>query len=339
LGEQNSFLNDYKFDVNPELTEEQRDKLVNLLHEYKDTFARNLSELGCYKNYEVELDTVPHKPYFIKQYRLPEVQLEAAQKEIDDMVKCGLFESANKSKYNSSYLLLRKPDKSYRLVIDLRRGANQVCRSWTFNSKSVSEVIEQVASSNSSLYSVLDLFKGYFQLQLAEKSHDLITITAPNQQRLRLTKLPMGHAVSSSEFNRALHTALQTELNSSLSIYCDDLSIYSKTFDEHLSKLEAVFKLMRSNGLTISPKKCRLAYPDTKPLGYKVSKEGVELCSNKVKALVDMPYPSNVKSLRRVLGLANYFRSHIKNFAQRTFKLRRLLKKGKPWNFTDDCKA
>ena len=113
---QKSFLEDYKFDVNPDLTAEQRDKLIHLLYEYRETFARNLKELGCYKNYEVEIETVPHKPYFIKQYRSPEPQKQSAQKIIDEMVDCGLLEPAKKSKYNSSYILVKKPNGSYRSV-------------------------------------------------------------------------------------------------------------------------------------------------------------------------------------------------------------------------------
>jgi len=336
---QKSFMEDYKFDVNPDLTVEQRDQLINLLYEYRDTFARNLKELGCYKNYEVEIETVPHKPYFIKQYRLPESQKQIAQKLIDEMVDCGLLEPAKKSKYNSSYLLVKKAKGGYRLVIDLRRGANEVSRTWTFNSKSVSEVVEEVASSNSCWYSQFDLYQGYFQLNVAEQSRNLFSITSPDQRRLRLTRLAMGHVNSASEFNSCLHNALQSELNSSLSLYADDISIYSKTFDEHLNKLENVFKLMRLNGLTMSPTKCRVAYPDIKLLGYKVSEKGVELCSSKVQALIDLPFPTSVRSLRRFMGLGNYFRSHIRNFSQRTYHLRQLLKKGAPWNFTKECEA
>jgi len=79
-----SHFKEYQFDINPDLTENQRDALINLHFEYKDIFACNMKELSCYKNYEVELDTVSHKPFFIKQYRLPDAQKEIAQKEIDD---------------------------------------------------------------------------------------------------------------------------------------------------------------------------------------------------------------------------------------------------------------
>jgi hypothetical protein len=49
------------------------------------------------------------------QYRLPESQKQAAQKQIDEMIECGLLEPAKKSKYNSSFILVKKPNGTYRL--------------------------------------------------------------------------------------------------------------------------------------------------------------------------------------------------------------------------------
>ena len=337
--EQEAFVADYKFDINPELTESQREDLINLLYEFKSIFARNLSEIGCFKDYEVELETVPHRPYYISQYRIPEVQKQAAQDEIDQMVKAGLLISNDRSKYNSPYLILRKKDGSYRLVVDLRRGANTVCRTWTFNSKTVQEVIDEVASSNSNYFTSCDLYKAFWQLKLAPKSRDLISITAPNKLKYSYVRLPMGLNCSSSELNRALHTALHSELHTALTIFADDISIYNSEYKPHLAKIRAVFQLLKDNGLTISPSKTRLCYHDIRLLGYRISRNGIEVCSDKVRAIAAMPNPGNVKSLRRLLGMLNYFRTHIKNYAQRTYNLRQLLKKDAPWNFTDACKA
>ena len=337
--QQEQFLADYKFDINPDLTESQKDELINLLYEYRVVFARNLEELGCYKNYEVDIETVEHRPYFIKQYRLPEVQKQAAQAEIDQMVKIGLLEPALRSKYNSPYMMVKKKNGTFRMVIDLRRGANMVCKTWNFNSKSVQEVIEGVASSNSKYFSQLDLFRGYWQLKLAPGSRDLVTITAPDQMRYRVCRMPMGLSTSASEFNRALHTALQSELHASLGLYTDDVSLYSKTFESQISKMRAVFKLLKENGLTLSPNKARLCYNDIQLLGYRISEKGIEILNDKVAGIVSMPLPANVKSLRRFMGMANYFRTHIRHFAKRTHNLRHLLKKNEPWNFTEECKA
>ena len=73
--EQQAFVDDYKFDINPDLTPEQRDRLISLLYDYSDVFARSFSEIGCFNKYEVNIETMPHKPIFVRQYRLPAEQV------------------------------------------------------------------------------------------------------------------------------------------------------------------------------------------------------------------------------------------------------------------------
>jgi len=335
--EQQAFLDDYKFDINPDLTPEQRDKLVDLLHDYRGIFARDYSEIGCYKGYEVDVETHPHKPYFIRQYKLPPSQLSAAQSSIDELARHGILEPATKSKYNSAYLVVSKKNGGHRLVVDLRR-ANSITKTWSFNSKSIPDIIEQIGSSNSSWFSNFDCFSGFYLLKLTDSCRDLFTITAPDGLRWRLTRLSMGSVCSMSFFAQMMYQALQTELHSGLNIYADDIACYSRTFDEHLTKLESIFRLFRQNGLSLSPQKSRMAYKDLRMFGFKVSENGIEISSSKTQALQDMPYATSAKSVRRYLGLTNYFRGHIRSYSSRSFHLRKLLCKNVPFNFTEECK-
>lgn len=339
LSDYESFLSEYKFKINPELSEAQQLELCTLLYEFRDTFSRNLKEIGCYKNFEVDLDVIDKKPFYIRQYRMPEFQQKIAQAEIDDMVENGLLVPNPRSKYNSPWLLVKKRNGAHRLVVDLRQGANKVCHSWTFNSKTISEIVDQISMSQSNYYSELDLMSGFWQLSLSPASRDLITITAPNQMRYSATRMPQGLHSSSSFFNLALHTALQSELGANLALYVDDLSCFTETFEEHTRKLRRIFGLMRLNGLTMSPKKCSFGYQHINVLGYKITRDNIELSNEKTKAVTEMPIPKTQKNLRRVYGLFNYFRGFIKNFTQRTANMRALLKKDAKFNFDENCVA
>jgi len=50
-----SFVAKYKLNLSPKLTIEQRSELMNVLYQNKDVFARDISEIKTYKNFELEL--------------------------------------------------------------------------------------------------------------------------------------------------------------------------------------------------------------------------------------------------------------------------------------------
>ena len=53
-----------------------------------------------------------------------------------------------------------------------------------------------------------------------------------------------------------------------------------------------------------------------KCFGYEVSEKGIKPDSNRVKKLLELPYPKTKKELLSVLASLNYYRCYIKNFAQ-----------------------
>ena len=58
-----------------------------------------------------------------------------------------------------------------------------------------------------------------------------------------------------------------------------------------------------------------------------VSKEGVQVDPSKIKAIMNWPRPANIKQLRGFLGLTEYYRSFVAQYAQLAFPLIELLKK------------
>ena len=70
-------------------------------------------------------------------------------------------------------------------------------------------------------------------------------------------------------FQRLMNTIL-ADIRPFSAAYIDDIVVFSQTFEEHLTHLEAVFKRLVEAGLTIKVKKCLLAATDCLLLGHRV---------------------------------------------------------------------
>jgi len=73
--------------------------------------------------------------------------------------------------------------------------------------------------------------------------------------------------------------------------YIDDVTIYSKTFDEHLQLLRKIFARLRKENLFLKPSKCTIATDRIQILGYVVDKDGLKTDPLKVAAVARFPRP------------------------------------------------
>ena len=102
---------------------------------------------------------------------------------------------------------------------------------------------------------------------------------------------------------------------SSCLVYIDDIIIIGRSFEEHLHHLQQVFDCLKSAGLKIQPSKCHFLQKKVNFLGHIVSSEGVSPDPSKTDRAKGWPTPKSVQEVQQFLGLANYYRRFIKNFA------------------------
>jgi len=66
-------------------------------------------------------------------------------------------------------------------------------------------------------------------------------------------------------------------------------------------------------------------------LGVVIGPDGIEMEAEKVNRVLSWPEPKNVKDIRKFLGLANYYRRFIKDFAQVAQPMNMLTRKDEKW--------
>ncbi len=97
--------------------------------------------------------------------------------------------------------------------------------------------------------------------------------------------------------------------------YLDDCCVIGKDFSHHLSNLRKVLNRFRKHNLKLKPKKCAFFQSEIAFLGKLVSRDGVAIHPDKVKAVKKWPRPKSVKDVESFLGFANYHRAHIEHYA------------------------
>src|SRR5579862_6639847 len=128
--------------------------------------------------------------------------------------------------------------------------------------------------------------------------------------------MPYGLCNAPATFQKTMNLVFGDMVGNCLTVYIDDIQIFSSTFEEHIRHLREVMNRLRSNGLFLKPKKCVLGTDESKYLGFIVGRKGLSTDPAKVKDVQMYPRPANQTEMRAFLGLATYYRRFIKNFSQ-----------------------
>ncbi|XP_059075135.1 uncharacterized protein LOC131875125 [Cryptomeria japonica] len=106
--------------------------------------------------------------------------------------------------------------------------------------------------------------------------------------------------------------------NKIIVIYLDDLTIFSRKRKHHLRDLRKVLMRCREHGVSLNPKKSVFGVTKGKLLRHIVSKEGVKVDPERVKAIQQLNLPSNKNGVRSFFGQVNFLRRFIPDFAKTT---------------------
>jgi len=97
--------------------------------------------------------------------------------------------------------------------------------------------------------------------------------------------MPFGLINAAATFQRAMDIAFRGLINKTVAIYLDDITIYSKKRSNHYHDLKQILERCIKYGISLNPKKSYFALSEGKLLGFIVSKEGICIDRDIIKAI------------------------------------------------------
>ena len=116
-------------------------------------------------------------------------------------------------------------------------------------------------------------------------------------------------------------------------VFIDDVMIVMETEKGHDKIVEKVLRRLEENDLFVKPEKCVWKIKEVGFLGVIIREDGVRMEKEKVQEVIEWPVPRSVKDVQKFLGLVNYYRWFVKDFAKIAKPLYEMIRKEMKWSW------
>ena len=161
--------------------------------------------------------------------------------------------------------------------------------------------------SRAKVFLTVDAKNGFWHVELDDDSSRRTTFNSPFG-RFRWRRLPFGLCTAPEEFQRRLNHAIEG-LKGVRTIH-DDILVFGEGYTEdealvdHDRNLCLLTQRCREENVKMNKDKVKLRCAVVPFLGHLISKKGLKAA--KIEAVLEMPTPPDVPSVRRFIGFTNY---------------------------------
>ena len=242
-------------------------------------------------------------------------QRAALKKIIDKKIKAQLV-TPSRSPFCSRPMLVKKPDGSHRIVVDLR-ALNEVT---TKDHYPLPNIADALSKCGGYWFSTLDLLSGFDQVELDDASKEK-TAFGTSFGLFQYERMAQGLSGAPATFQRLVDKVLAGLPAALVLSYIDDIitKTSSTDFYDHLADFDVVLTRLKQAGLTIKATKVYIGFGRLVWLGYELGRDGVRPDPGRSSAIVDMPVSVIIqgpKQAARFLGMCGYYRSSIPHFSE-----------------------
>ncbi|KAI7137118.1 hypothetical protein KC316_g16709, partial [Hortaea werneckii] len=290
-----------------------QEQLPKPLHDFADVFSPQLADkLPPHRPYDHDIKLVPGKDLpFGPLYGMSRDELTALREWLSENLRKGFIRPSS-SPVASPVLFVRKPGGGLRLCIDFR-AVNNVTVKDRYPLPLTTETLNNLKGMR--YFTKIDIISAFNNVRMKE-GQEYLTAFRTRFGLFESLVMPFGLTGAPATFQRFINDTLREYLDLFCSAYLDDILIYSRTEDEHLTHVRSVLKKLRNAGLYAKISKCEFFVPETKFLGMIVGQDGIRMDPEKIKTVQDWNSPACVTDVQAFVGFSNFYRRFIRDFSK-----------------------
>ena len=305
-----------------------------LIENYPNVFGEGVGQLAGEHHIRVNhtVDPVKHAPR-----RVP-VALRAQVKDaLDDLEKQEVITTVTEpTAWISSMVVVPKKNGKLRICLD-PKDLNSAIQCEHYPLPTIEDIATRLHGAK--VFTKLDVRNGFWHVALDEPSSYLTTFHTPFG-RYRWRRLPFGISSAPEVFQRKMHELV--EGLSGIEVVADDFIVVGcgNTIEEsnrdHDKNLVKFLERCKEQDVKLNTDKLALQQNEVPFIGHVATDKGLRIDPAKVRAINEMPSPTDKAVVQRLLGLAQYLGKFLPHLSDITKPLRELTQNDVEWVWGDE---
>ena len=321
------------------LTESEKEEVMDLDIDNKKAFSLR-DEIGKCPDIKVNIEVNDPSTFFVRPFPIAEEDKPFMDKCMQKLVSLGILTKNSTIHTSPVMLVARKGNERKRPVVDFRLLNTRIIRRNT-STPLLRDIFIMLGRAQCEVLSCVDLKEAFHSVPLTPEAKEFCGILPYfGSPHYRYEVLPMGLAISPQIWIDYIENILCGMDNKQDFIaIMDDLLIHGLK-ENHLNRLETLFKAMIKHGLKLSPKKCQLFMKHLVYMGNVFHIDGSTISitplQSRVEAIQKLQPPTNVKECKSFCGVVNYlsiFCRHLQKLLKLIYDLTR---KGRPFHWQEE---
>ncbi|CAA0843107.1 Unknown protein, partial [Striga hermonthica] len=263
----------------------------------------------------------------------PKSNLYSIEVEVDKLLQAGHVKEIQFPEWISNTVMVRKALNKWCMCIDFR-DLNLACPKDYYPLPRIDQLVDSTAGCE--LLSMMDASQGYHQIPLCPEDQSKVSFVTSKGTYCYVV-MPFGLKNAGATYQRLMDRMFKSQIGRNIEVYVDDVLVKSKASTSHPNDLRETFQTLRAFGMKLNPSKCAFGVKAGRFLGYIVTERGIEVNREKVKAILDMAPPRNIRDVQvltgRIAGLSRF----IARAAEKSFPFFKLLKKKSTFSWSDEA--